>query len=525
MASIFENLKEQVQKEGDTFAEVIKNVVGGKPSTSKKPWETFAHCFVVDYDAPSFVGIGPRIFSLGKDDVDTTPPRSRADVVITTVSSTEEVSDKFEAAVGLSGSYGCFGGSAAMGIDSSTSQKYSTMRVDSRIRSSKFHLTPSPKFRLEPETFVDADIKKYITEGTKEGPWEEGTISMDDLENLEGLVGHFFCRECELGGIFQKTYIVETSATETSTSVQTSLAGSYGAGLVSAKASIGITKSEANANGRMRIKEMCLGGEPAIWQGATENNTDEIRQDWAASIKDDNLFALDVQVDFAWEIVAALNPMLGEKYKDFLIEKWKNDKVDIKDLAHIKPIAPAYESFKSKECGGYMYSSPDTKYDDNTFRVLCWLKAKDEPANNPTMRWEIVEYDGYVGIKSLAHTGSGAKWLYADTEKWVAGPSAAEVVAKAAPLPLIFSAAAWLKEWPRETKRYALVKDEAGDPKTHAKMRWTIQKFGDHVGIKSVLHNEWLCAGPQDLDTDVRKHCFTVKGNPESDAALLWTRE
>ena len=146
-----------------------------------KPWETLASCFVVDFTKPYFVAIGPSIFDLVEDDV-TLLPRPKANLEITTVSSTTDTSDSFSSAVNIKASHGCFSGSASMGIDTSKTMQHHTMRTDSKVTATKFDVSGSSKLINEPATFVNADLKKYIT---------GGTISMDKLEQL---VGHFFCR-------------------------------------------------------------------------------------------------------------------------------------------------------------------------------------------------------------------------------------------------------------------------------------------------------------------------------------------
>ena len=143
--------------------------------------------------------------------------------------------------------------------------------------------------------------------------------------------------KCQLGGIFQKSYIVETSETDTETSVEATLKGEFGNGLVdcSAEASVGTKQTKHNANASMRIEQECLGGDSSIWLGATADNADEIQAKWADSVQPDNLYALDMHLHFAWEIVTALNPTLGGNYKKYLQEKWEKQKVNTNDLSHI----------------------------------------------------------------------------------------------------------------------------------------------------------------------------------------------
>ena len=77
-----------------------------------------------------------------------------------------------------------------------------------------------------------------------------------------------------------------------------------------------------------------------------------------------------------------------------------------------------------------------------------------------------------------------------------------------------------------DDRRHALTWKKAGDPKSDMDMRWIIKDFGDYVGIKSVKHNEWLYAGNAMLDGD-RRHALTWggSGNPESDKDMRWIKD
>ena len=66
-------------------------------------------------------------------------------------------------------------------------------------------------------------------------------------------------------------------------------------------------------------------------------------------------------------------------------------------------------------------------------------------------------------------------------------------------------------------RRYALTWKKAGDPESDPSMRWIVKDFGDYVGIKSVYHNEWLYAGSGKLDDDRRYALTFPRGDPADD--------
>lgn len=289
-----------------------------------KPWETLAYAFVVDFDAPNFVTSGTKIFNLEEQDVDQlTENESKS--TIETIKSEAGASDQFGLSVGLAASFGCFSCSASLGIDKASTTTTRTMRTNSYIRAKLNKLSAGAHVLAAPQKYLDADVHAVI---------EAGELSMP---GLEALVGHFSCYHCDLGGVFQKSYIVEVTEKDTTESVETSLEASYGPGLASgaANASVGVHKSTVNKDAEMRIEQSCLGGNSALWLGATDTNQIEIQQQWAATVSADNSFPVDVELKFIWDIVIAINPAYGKKYKKYLTAKWDKSEVDYENLVYI----------------------------------------------------------------------------------------------------------------------------------------------------------------------------------------------
>ena len=56
-------------------------------------------------------------------------------------------------------------------------------------------------------------------------------------------------------------------------------------------------------------------------------------------------------------------------------------------------------------------------------------------------------------------------------------------------------------------------------------MRWTIERFGDCWGIKSVRWNEWIYVGEPMLDGERRHVLAFPKDDPSSNTDMLWVIE
>jgi len=349
-----------------------------------KPWETLGCCFKIDFEKPQFVSMGPMIFDLDGDDLHMVA-RPQAKNEITTVSSTEETSDKFSTAVSISASFGCFGGSASMGIDKSSKQTYHTSRTDVTNTCIKYKVSPSTGLMLRPESFLNAEVEAAI---------REGDISMQELEKI---IGTFYCREYHLGGYFERSYIVETSSKESASSVEASLKANFGGALVQASAgfSLGKQKSKSNKNAKMCIKENIVGGDTEIWLGSSgkAGNSEELLKNWAASVNDTNLHPLGMQLEFTWKLVEAINPSMGEDYKAYMKANWKEQEIKGTPTKFVKEEKPP-PHFYLKNGNGHYLAVPGNNFNKD----LCvWSKTSEA---GQLWIWEDVKQSGYGKIKS-----------------------------------------------------------------------------------------------------------------------------
>jgi len=394
----------------------------------KQSWETLESCFVVDFTQPYFVKLHAPIFELDKDDVAITN-ESQAEMVMTQVSSDEDTSNEFSASVSLKARYGCFSGSASMGVDKSKSMSKHTMRTDVKVTASKYAVSGIAEFLLDPHLFLTAFLKGRIAEGLT-------------MEELEMVIGHFYCSQCRLGGIFQKSYIVEMSSKDNKLSMQASLKASYGAGLAScsAEASVGMKTSKHNKNASMRIEQECLGVDASIWLGATADNTDAIQAKWAASVNDDNLFALDMDLHFSWTLVEALNPAVGAQYKAHLQEKWAKQSATskVETLVYVESGGKyAGQKVKVKSWTGDYLHRPDNAQGVTTHDTGIgneWTVEQMDDGKIMLKSWKgdyLHRPDNSGGVTSWGKGGKGDIWTIEELDSGKGEgkfPSSAELV-------------------------------------------------------------------------------------------------
>jgi len=350
--------------------------------------DTIGRCFEINFDKHSFIGIGPKIFDIGENQVDLVS-RPSGKTKTKTVSTDEESSETFSTKVDISASFGCFGGSASFGLDKSESRSKHTTRITVENVCNKYKVSGSTNFILQPENFLNADLAERI---------RKGDISMEDLEKV---IGVFYAREYCLGGVFTRSYLMEKSANETSLDVRSKIEATFGG--VLAKASlgieIGVSKSKLNKKAQCRIVEDIVGGDTQIWLGAGNHREgDKLLAKWADSVNDTNLHPTSYALEFSWKLVEALNQSLGEDYKDHLQAKWKEQNIaaNLDKLEFVQEDKPP-SFFHLKNGNGHYLAVSDNNI--NQQGVCVW--SKTDTAGQLWI-WEGKKLKSKLGAKYLS---------------------------------------------------------------------------------------------------------------------------
>ena len=281
-----------------------------------------AYSYKIDLGAPNFIDKAARIFTVSSETPDLATVTTNANVEISTTY--RESGDMSEQHLGgsasVGGYYGLAYGSASMSVDTSSSENTRTVRLDAFAKASKYKLSAQGEFRNYPE--------RYLTDAFKEAIKDFG------LEKIENKMGHFFALEMSLGGCIQKSYIMDAVEGDTSSSVTGELSATYGAGAWGVTGSASATKEISRGQHKVNMKEewRAMGGDAMMWLGQDFSNDvegssmTELTKNWAATIREDNLFSFDLELIPLWEMIEAVDAKKGKEYKAFLTQKWEHDR-------------------------------------------------------------------------------------------------------------------------------------------------------------------------------------------------------
>lgn len=276
-------------------------------SMVEEPWQVLSYSFTISPGKPYGVDRVMAIFHLEPKDV-TLASHATVDGNIMYSDHNCSAASQVSSRMGISDCDGAFSGSFSMSMENEQSSKTATVRVDAHIHASKFDVRAGGGFRLNPAKKLDPDVAEFIRDC--------------DVEEIEGNLGSFYCSGCSLGGVFHKSYVMESYSTDTRASVTAELEASYGIGLVSGNAAGGASASSRRDGASMQMTWHCEGGDPTLWLGATKDNIDEIQNKWAASVSDANLFPSHMALVPMWELVKKVDAGKGEALEKHLKAKW-----------------------------------------------------------------------------------------------------------------------------------------------------------------------------------------------------------
>jgi len=151
--------------------------------------------------------------------------------------------------------------------------------------------------------------------------------------------GEFYATEGGFGGIFRSVAIIERQEHQESSDIQAEAEASFvGNGIkVGTSVKSASEHSDAKAYWEMNI----FGGDQKPWLGLSDaKDLPKAQADWAASFKDNNLYAMSLKLKPIWELLEGHDEGQSKKIKDYLTAKWKNDKDNIVDFGSDKGYVP-----------------------------------------------------------------------------------------------------------------------------------------------------------------------------------------
>jgi hypothetical protein len=217
----------------------------------------------------------------------------------------------------IAGSYQAFSAAASMSAGHEAASTTRTTRVDVSIQAQKYSVQAKAALRLTPEKHLDPSVAEFIRQSAPR-----------DLLKL----GEFYAHQAILGGLFKKTYVAEMTRNDTASSIAAEIQAKYGVGMVgscSASMSTSFETRSGTRNAKMKTAWHCEGGDAAIWLGCDGDNVRAIQTQWAATVRDDNLYTYDLKLIPMWELIRKVDEMKGVEFKALVEEMWAKNSLPL----------------------------------------------------------------------------------------------------------------------------------------------------------------------------------------------------
>jgi len=226
------------------------------------------------------------IFALENDDVETTIA-PRFETALTISNNSIEHAHKVAASFGVEGSYGAFSGSASASLEAAGGSEKSTMRCNHDLF---FYKSKSSLSILDYADHLRPQVVKFV--------------KRKSAEQIVRKLGQFFATEISFGGQMRVARMIEAKKSDTSRSMHAEVQASYGKALFSASASASASASnkEIVSNRKENVNISVRGGDMRHWAAFNGNNHGECQSKWAASITDEELYPVEVNICPLWEL-------------------------------------------------------------------------------------------------------------------------------------------------------------------------------------------------------------------------------
>ena len=228
----------------------------------------------------------------------------------------------------VEGCYGAFCLGALMSADKSSSSSYRTARYESSTIIEKYICFTKGEFKDCPT--------EYLTTG-----FMETVKRYSDPEDLEEHLGTFYAWKIKLGGCIKKSFVMEISKDDNQENIKAELkAGQFGSKLLglnlgSAGSRTEYTKRQINKKASIKMEMRTKGGKPELWLAESDksslkpSNSESIKQQWANSFDNTNLYPIAYTLKPIWELVKKLDQDKGERFEVYLKDKWEKNEVEI----------------------------------------------------------------------------------------------------------------------------------------------------------------------------------------------------
>ena len=267
--------------------------------------EGILYGYVVDSEAADYLSRGDVIFKVPNHLIAVSSD-SRVHKTYDYFDSENTAAKSLAISAKVEGHYGAFSAAASMQVTKDSDSSFKTVRLDATVRAFNYSVRSIKDFRTNPENYLTPNFKRAVMKYS--------------CEEIERYIGIFYAKQFILGAKFRKTYKMDALSTDTESSVTAELEAKYGGSLigVSADAKYGTSSRDSNSDLKINVDWKAYGGDPTKWLGTAGGTM----TDWAKTITDENLHPFDFELDLIWDLVKKVNKVKGDKFQEYLEEKW-----------------------------------------------------------------------------------------------------------------------------------------------------------------------------------------------------------
>ena len=228
-----------------------------------------------------------------------------------------------------------------MKVTGDTSEDVKTARLDVTRSFNKQRETAKGTFLSQPHMRLDQAFVDLIH-----------TTDIVNVEQISSTLGIFYSRASNLGGLIRKSYTMQTTESDTQSSLEAELTSKYGGLIYSSTASAGASYSESittRSNGAaMKVNFHAQGGDTSLWlQPGTAADFDAIQTQWSQSFNtDDDLYQWGVELRPIWEVVQKIDQAKGDALKTALEARWRAESAEFHPTQFFTPPPPLVKGYE-----------------------------------------------------------------------------------------------------------------------------------------------------------------------------------
>jgi len=230
-------------------------------------------------------------------------------------------SDKFSASLSIDATYGAFSAAASASTNSESESSYQKMSI--------VHLGLATKFKvsiraLYPYKHLRPDVKELLLNGSP--------------ANIMKKLGCFYAKEMTLGATKQNKFEQIKTSEDSLEEFEAEFTASGGWGILSASAtaSAKTVQKKSSSGETIKIKIQTRGGDASklLKVNRKGDNQEEVMQEWAETIENDNLVPTSYKLVPLWELLEHkdMSPAKARELKEHMLSVWKKNGLNLPTL-------------------------------------------------------------------------------------------------------------------------------------------------------------------------------------------------